>query len=117
MGKSILKTLNDVYEGWTPEFRFDSTNRYRFDFANLKLKIAVEIEGGVWSGGGHTRGKGYIKDMAKYNLAQLKGWMVLRYTYGQEDLITNDIKRAVEIREKERIEKEKLIEKEKTAQN
>lgn len=103
MGKDILKILNSIQEGWTVEHRFDSTNRYRFDYANIRLKIAVEIEGGVWSGGGHTRGKGYIKDMEKYNLAQLKGWVVLRYAHGQEHLIANDIKKVIERREKEKL--------------
>lgn len=96
---NILEILKDVCEGWTVEYRFDSINRYRFDFAHLKLKIAVEMEGGIWTKG-HTNPKTYIKDMKKYNLAQLKGWIVLRYGYGQEEDIKNDIKRAVELRKK-----------------
>lgn len=103
MGGNILKILNSVIEGWISEFRFDSVRKFRFDYGNLKLKIAVEIEGGIWTEGGHTRGKGYIKDMQKYNLAQLRGWIVLRYGYGQEHLIANDIKKAIAKREKEKI--------------
>jgi len=115
MGKNVLKILNSVCEGWIPEFRFDSVRRFKFDFANYKLKIAVEMEGGIYTGTGHSKTGTYLKDMEKYNLAQLKGWIVLRYGYGQENKIPNDIKKAVEKREKERIEKEKLIEKNKTA--
>lgn len=61
-----------------PEYRFLPDRQFRFDFAIPSLKIAVEVEGGVWTGGRHTRGKGFIRDMEKYNLAALRGWMVLR---------------------------------------
>jgi len=52
----------------------------RFDFAWIDEKLAVEIEGGVWIQGRHTRGSGYVKDMEKYNLAAEAGWRVLRFT-------------------------------------
>jgi very-short-patch-repair endonuclease len=65
------------------EFKFLQDRRFRFDFAWPEEKLAVEIEGGVWTGGRHTRGKGYISDMEKYNLATLNGWKLLRYTPDQ----------------------------------
>ena len=40
----------------------------------------MEIEGGVWSGGRHTRGIGFVKDMEKYNAAASLGWRVFRFT-------------------------------------
>jgi hypothetical protein len=43
-------------------------------------RIALEVEGGTFSGGRHTRGKGYAQDCEKYNALQLNGWIVLRYT-------------------------------------
>lgn len=100
MERDLLKKLNSIYEGWTKEFRFNSQKRYRFDYANLKLKIAVEIEGGIWTKG-HTNPKIYIKDMRKYNLAQLLGWIVLRY--GKEEIknIEKDVKKAIEMRKKD----------------
>ncbi len=94
----LLKILNSVCEGWIPEFRFDSVRRFKFDYGNLKLKIAVEMEGGIYTGTGHVKIGTYLKDMEKYNMAQIRGWIVLRYAYGQENLIANDIKKAVEKR-------------------
>lgn len=42
--------------------------------------IAIELEGGIWSGGRHTRGKGFEGDCDKYNEAALAGWTVFRLT-------------------------------------
>lgn len=63
------------------EYRFAPPRRWRFDFAWPALLLAVEIEGGVWRGGRHTRGAGYYQaDAEKYNAAAVAGWTVLRYT-------------------------------------
>lgn len=62
------------------EHRFHPVRRWRFDYAFLDHKVAVEIEGGVWSGGRHTRGKGFLGDLEKYNTAQKMGWKVYRFT-------------------------------------
>jgi len=60
------------------EHRFHATRKWRFDFAWPDLMVAVEVEGGVWVGGRHTRGKGFIADIEKYNHAAAAGWCVLR---------------------------------------
>ena len=62
------------------EFKFLPDRRFRFDFAWPDIKVAVEVEGGVYSSGRHTRGSGYTKDCEKYNLATLNGWSVYRFT-------------------------------------
>ena len=41
------------------EFKFCSTRKWRADFHLIGKMILVEVEGGVWSGGRHTRGKGF----------------------------------------------------------
>ena len=105
MADKVWKILNTVCEGWIPEFRFDSVRRFKFDYGHLRMKIAVEMEGGIYTGTGHAKIGRYLSDMQKYNLAQLKGWIVLRYGYGQENLIVNDIKKAIDKRNKEVIEK------------
>lgn len=64
---------------WTEEHRFHDTRRWKFDFAWRAQKLAVEVEGGVWIGGRHTRGSGYAADCEKYTEAALCGWRVLRF--------------------------------------
>lgn len=64
------------------EYKFHPTRRWRFDYATADpaLKIAIEVEGGAWTNGRHTRGSGFIKDMEKYNTAASMGWTILRVT-------------------------------------
>ena len=70
---------------WTSEYYFHDTRRWRFDFAELTLRIAVEIEGGSRQGGRHNRHDGFVKDMEKYNRATVLGWKLLRCTPAQFD--------------------------------
>jgi len=65
------------------EHKFHPTRKWRFDFAFPEKMLAVEIEGGVWTGGRHTRGKGFVSDMEKYNAAAALGWTVMRFTTQQ----------------------------------
>jgi len=91
---AVIKALNDLCPGWSIEHRFSLKRRFRFDFACPDRRIAVEIDGGVWTYGRHVRGNGYICDMEKYNLAVVGGWRVLRYTPEQamNGLMLDDIK-------------------------
>lgn len=63
-----------------PQFRYSKARKWRFDFAWPEQMLAVEVDGGTWSGGRHTRGAGYEKDSEKLNAANLLGWTCLRYT-------------------------------------
>jgi len=62
------------------EYRFHEKRKWRFDFAWPDSMVAVEIEGGTFVRGRHTRGMGHHKDCEKYNQATLLGWRVLRFT-------------------------------------
>jgi len=64
------------------QYRFHPKRKWVFDFAWPPVKLAVEIEGGTWSNGRHTRGSGFEGDCEKYNTAALDGWLVLRFTGG-----------------------------------
>jgi hypothetical protein len=54
---------------------------WRFDIAIPEYMIAVELDGGTWIQGRHSRGAGVISDMDKINAATVRGWRVLRYTH------------------------------------
>ncbi len=60
------------------EHRFDERRAWQFDFAWPAARIALEVEGGVWTGGRHTRGAGFLADIEKYNRAVVLGWVVVR---------------------------------------
>ncbi len=62
------------------EYKFHPERRWRFDYAIPEHKIALEVEGGVWTAGRHTRPQGFLGDIEKYNTATLMGWRVFRTT-------------------------------------
>ena len=63
-----------------PEYTFHPSRKWRFDFAFVLDKLAVEIDGGVWTQGRHTRGSGRIADMEKQSEAAILGWRILYVT-------------------------------------
>ena len=65
------------------ELVFHTDRKWRVDFCWPEAMVAVEIDGGTWTGGRHTRGKGYEADREKLNEATLMGWTVLGVTGGQ----------------------------------
>jgi len=75
-----LKALKINFE---QEYQFHPKRKWRADFHLVGKKILVEVEGGIWSGGRHTRGKGYIGDMEKYNAAVMMGYQVIRFSTEQ----------------------------------
>ena len=70
---------------YVKEHRFNPPRLWRFDYAWPDLRLAVEIEGGVWVSGRHVDPKGFLADLEKYNTATLMGWMVLRVDSGMVD--------------------------------
>lgn len=65
------------------ELRFHPDRRWRFDFAHEASKVAIEINGGIWSNGRHVRGTGYLNDREKVNAATALGWRVFELGTGQ----------------------------------
>lgn len=66
------------------EYRFHPTRRWRFDFSvDHHRPLAVEVEGGGYVRGRHTRGLSFEHDCEKYNEAMILGWRVLRVTPAQ----------------------------------
>lgn len=63
------------------EFKFAAPARqWRFDFAWPDRGLALEVEGGTFVNGAHSRGRGMREDAEKYNAAAIAGWHVLRVT-------------------------------------
>lgn len=77
---SLFPVLCKNQFGITPteEHQFHPVRKWRFDFAFIEQKLAVEVEGGIFTGGRHTRGKGFLNDIEKYNTATSLGWRILR---------------------------------------
>lgn len=63
----------------TMQYRFHATRKWRFDFAFVEQRLAVEIDGGAFIRGGHNRGAQQQKDYEKMNNAVKLGWRVLRF--------------------------------------
>ena len=72
--------LDDLKADYVLEYAFDKAfnRRFRFDFALLDKMVAFEIDGGIWTNGRHTRGKGFEQDALKHFHAELQGWHVYR---------------------------------------
>lgn len=62
------------------EMRVVELRRWRADFAWPDKMLMVEVEGGHWQNGRHTRGAGFDADCEKYAEAVLAGWRVIRCT-------------------------------------
>lgn len=71
-----LKAVKFRYER---EARLVKERRWRVDFL-IGGWLVVEIEGGHWINGRHTRGAGFEKDCEKYNELAIRGFKVLRVT-------------------------------------
>jgi hypothetical protein len=83
LAERLLAELCDRITGqtgfaWAPEYRFCPSRRFAFDRAWPEAKVALEVDGGIWTQGRHVRGAGYLKDLEKFALAFVGGWWVLR---------------------------------------
>ncbi len=61
------------------EYKFHPTRKWRIDFCWPGFRLAVEVEGGIYRGGGHTHVKDLKRDMEKSNALTLLGWRLLRF--------------------------------------
>ena len=84
----IASELEDIFaaqldavglDGYVREYQAIPGRRYRFDFCWVKERLAVEINGGTYSKGGHSSYLGIKRDYEKGNLAVQYGWKVLQF--------------------------------------
>ena len=63
------------------EHQFHALRKWRFDFAWPSLRVACEVDGGIWmDGGAHSLPSNIERDIEKGNAAVMDGWQVLRFT-------------------------------------
>lgn len=71
------KMVKDLFEN---RKEYPHINKIDFFVEIDGKKLAIEIEGGAFSGGRHTRPVGFINDMLKYNAITAAGVKLLRFT-------------------------------------
>ncbi|WP_341215751.1 hypothetical protein [uncultured Wocania sp.] len=99
--KETIKTLlwvlkrEGVVQNYVEELEFSEERKFRFDWALPYAKIAIEYEGLFSKKSGHTTPSGYTQDCEKYNIAQMEGWKVLRYTALNYKNLEKDLKKML----------------------
>jgi len=79
------------------EVVFAPPRRWRFDFAWPRERVALEIQGGLFVQGRHTRGAALLKEHEKLNAAAALGWRVLYTSPGNILLIIPVLKDALKV--------------------
>ena len=59
------------------EFKFHPIRRWRFDYAWLDQRVYLEINGGIFVGGRHSRGASLLKEWEKIAAATAMGYRPL----------------------------------------
>lgn len=77
------------------ELQFHPDRKWRFDYAFPSRKVAIEIDGAIWTLGRHNRPRGYLNDMEKLNTAASMGWLVLRFSTDERFCLST--RRLVEV--------------------
>lgn len=105
-GEQLLSLqLTALKIGFVTEYKFHPVRKWRSDFKIAEYPILVEVEGGTWTNGRHSRGSGFEKDCEKYNAAAKLGYFVIKGTTGQvrSGQLLQDVKEM--IKQLEKVEK------------
>lgn len=64
------------------EYKAIIGRRFKWDFMvpGVNGGFLIEVQGGIWTKGGHSTGKGITRDCEKLNLATLSGFRCLAVT-------------------------------------
>jgi hypothetical protein len=96
----VLKALilEDFKMDCILEYKFHDTRKWRIDIFIPDLKVAIELEGGVYTYGRHTRPKGFLADIEKYNKISILGLKLLRYAHVEHTYndILKDLKELID---------------------
>ena len=61
----------------TYEYKFHSVRRWKMDIAWPEQKVFLEVQGGIFVNGRHSRGAAMLKEWDKVNAASCMGWRIL----------------------------------------
>ena len=79
------KYLKDHYGTFEKEVVFSSImptkRKFRADYFLREKQIIIELNGGEYMMGRHTRAKGYQDDLIKADTAQKNGFVYYQFTY------------------------------------
>jgi len=87
-GATMTSALEDLFAmqldaagltGYVREYAAIPGRRFSWDFAFIRERLLIEIQGGVWNGGAHGRPTGITRDMDKLNVATEHGWKSLQF--------------------------------------
>jgi very-short-patch-repair endonuclease len=82
-----LLLLNRLDEAGLPrpetQQRIIPGRRFAFDAVYRTERLAIEVQGGIWTAGAHSRGSGVSRDAEKLSLAAAHGWRVIAVTRQQ----------------------------------
>lgn len=76
--RQFMDWLNANKIAFVKEYKFCKERKWKIDYYLPDLNAAIEVEGGVWSGGRHVNPKGFLKDMEKYNAITMAKIQLLR---------------------------------------
>ena len=57
--------------------KIEKRRQWKFDFACVELKLAIEVNGASFAAGRHNRGVGAARDNVKLSEAAIDGWTVV----------------------------------------
>lgn len=104
-GKNYIDlTLREHKVEYEKEFRFHPVRLFRFDFYFEfgGKKIGIEYDGLFASKSRHTTVTGFSRDIEKSNIAQLSGYIMLRYTAMNYKNFYNDLRQVLGLEVKPR---------------
>ncbi len=63
--------------GCVPQHKFHPERKWRWDFCYPRYKLAIEVQGGTYTRGRHSRGPGQRKDFEKISEGAILGWHII----------------------------------------
>jgi len=76
----LAMMLDDNKIKYIREYKFKDDRKWRFDFVLPDYKLAIEIQGGIYIMGRHSRGRELENEYEKFCEAVLLGWYIMPFT-------------------------------------